>query len=571
MADARRAQSLIPRAAQIAIVALSYYFVAKIGLGLDAVGGFATLVWPASGIALAALLLGGKRLWPAIAIGAFAVNFTTGAPLVPAAGIALGNTAEAIVGVYLLDRFGLHKSLDRVRDVLAMIILASGLSTIVAATVGVTALVSAGVISDSGYAEAWKAWWIGDAIGNLLVAPLILAWSAWRPSMWKDRLLEVTALVAVVVFTGILVFATEPSTALTARGREYMIFPPLVWAALRFGIRGSVTATTIATAIAIVYTAFGHGPFVRSDLHQNLLDLQTFVAICGTTFLLLGASIAERRRATMDLDKARETAEGANRAKSGFLAVVSHELRTPLNAIMGYVELLLLELDGPLTEGQRGILDRIRQSQRHLLSLIEDVLGFAQVEAGRFSFTLQPVVVRNVLMTIEPIISNESRKKGLELHIGDTDPEIVAFADPDKLRQILLNLVTNAIKFTPEGGSISVASERDGRSVVIMVSDTGIGISPENLPRVFDPFFQVDQGGTRRYPGVGLGLSIVRDAALAMSGDVSVESEVGKGTTVSIRLPSAKAEEGTEVVQVMPKSAVSDSSTGAPPQAVMLP
>ena len=552
---------------QIAIVALSYIVVAKIGLSLDAVGGFATLVWPASGIALASLILGGFRLWPAIAIGAFTINYLTGAPIPAAVGIAIGNTTEALVAAYLLTRFGFRNSLDRVRDVLGMIIIAAGLSTLVAATIGVTTLVIFDVISPPGYSEAWKAGWIGDAIGDLLVAPFILVWAAWKPGVWRYRIVESIAMIAVVIATGILIFSGGPGDV--ARGREYMLFPPLVWAALRFGIRGSVTAATLATAIAIIYTAFGHGPFVESDLHENLLALQTFVAICGATFLLLGASIAERQQATLELEKARENAEAANRAKSGFLAVVSHELRTPLNAIMGYVELLLLELDGPLTDGQRGILDRIRYSQRHLLALIEDVLGFAQVEAGRLSFTLQPLIVRDALAAIEPIIAHESAKKGLTLRIDDTDPALVAYADPGRFRQIILNLVTNAIKFTPEGGSISLAAERETNTVLIKVSDTGIGISPDNVKHVFDPFFQVDQGGTRRYPGVGLGLAIVRDAVLAMNGDVRIESEVDRGTTVVVQLPSADSQLVSNEVQITPQPAAAASSTASPARAGM--
>jgi signal transduction histidine kinase len=569
MTDVRSPQSRVATLSQLAIVALSYVFVAKIGLSLDAVGGFATLVWPASGIALASLLLGGFRLWPAIAIGAFTINYLTGAPVLAAAGIALGNTAEALVAAYLLTRFGFRNSLERVRDVLAMITLAATLSTLVAATIGVTTLVVFDAIPSSGYSEAWKAWWIGDAIGDLLVAPFILVWAAWTPRLWRYRIIESIAMIAVVAATGILIFAGSPELDGIARGREYMLFPPLVWAALRFGIRGSVTAATLATAIAIVYTAFGHGPFVQSDLHQNLLALQIFVAICGATFLLLGASIAERRQAILELEKARENAEAANRAKSGFLAVVSHELRTPLNAIMGYVELLLLELDGPLTEGQRGILDRIRQSQRHLLALIEDVLGFAQVEAGRLSFTLQPVIVRDAFSSVEPIIAHEAAKKKLTLRVDDPDADLVAYADPAKLRQIILNLVTNAIKFTPEGGSISVIAEHAPGNVLIKVSDTGIGISPDNIKHVFEPFFQVDQGGTRRYPGVGLGLAIVRDTVLAMNGDVRIESEVDKGTTVVVQLPSADSQLAFEMGRLTPQSVAADSSTASPAPAAM--
>ncbi|MGI9044553.1 MAG: sensor histidine kinase, partial [Gemmatimonadaceae bacterium] len=247
--------------------------------------------------------------------------------------------------------------------------------------------------------------------------------------------------------------------------------------------------------------------------------------------------ITERKRSAEDLVVARETAESANKAKAGFLAAVSHELRTPLNAITGYVDLLSLELAGPLTEKQRGILSRISHSQRHLLLLIEDVLGFAQVEAGRLSFDLQPVVVADALASIEPIVGADLIRRGLSLEIAGGDSGIVARADPDKLRQILLNLVTNAIKFTDPPGAIIISAQEDGANVRLSVSDTGIGIPEHDIARVFNPFFQVHQGPTRRYGGLGLGLSIVRDIAEGMNGDVEIESTVGKGTVVSVILP----------------------------------
>jgi signal transduction histidine kinase len=555
---------------QIVIVALAYIIAARIGLSLDTVGGFATLVWPASGIALAALLLGGTRLWPAVTVGAFVANYLTGAPPLAAAGIAIGNTLEALAGAYMLRKVpGFRSQLDRVRDVLAMIVLAAGISTLVSATVGVTTLLAFDLIPPAGYGETWKAWWLGDSIGDLLAAPLILVWSGYDPRIRVQRYAESAALAIVVVALSVMVFGSDSTGNAAATGREYMLFPPLIWAALRFGTRGSVTASSLVTVVAIVYTAMGRGPFAHGDLHQNLLALQTFAGVSGATFLLLGASIAERRRGAKDLEAAREIAEGANRAKSGFLAVISHELRTPLNAIMGYVELLILEIDGPLNPGQRGILERIRQSQRHLLSLIEDVLGFAQVEAGRLSFTLQPVRVRDAVQAIEPIIEQESKKRQLSVTIAEIPPELAVRADPDKLRQVLLNLVTNSIKFTPANGSVSIFAERDRDRVRIDVMDTGIGISAANLGHVFDPFFQVDQGGTRKYPGVGLGLSIVRDVVLAMDGDVEIESEPGKGTTVSVLLPPADASQSADYPDLKPKLAVSDSSMDATARAAM--
>ena len=523
----------------VAAVTLVYVAASRLGLALDAVSGFAALVWPGSGIALAALLLGGYRLWPAVAIGAFATNIWAGAPIAAALGIAAGNTAEALLGAYLLSRVpGFRPSLERVRDVVALMILGAGISTLVSATIGVTSLALAGRVSAGAVVETWIAWWLGDAIGDLLIAPLILAWAAGKPERPRMmRVVESAALGAALVAAAVIVFGVPDAGSGVARGREYMLFPPLIWAALRFGLRGAVISTVIVAAIAIAETSFGRGPFVRPELHDSLLALQTFMGILGATIVLLGASISERRRSARELHEARETAEAANRAKANFLGVVSHELRTPLNAITGYVDLLSLELDGPLTEKQRGVLERITHSQRHLLSLIEDVLSFAQAEAGRLSFALQPVQVATSLSSIEPIVAPEMKRRDLAFRVTDCDPAVHVQADPDKLRQVLLNLVTNAMKFTAAGGEVVVAAVPGDESVRITVSDTGIGIAKENVNRVFDPFFQVEQGGTRRYPGVGLGLSIVRDCVLAMGGEIDIDSTVGKGTTVNVILP----------------------------------
>ena len=528
-------------ATRIAVVAVAYLVTAKIGLEVDAIAGFATLVWPASGIALAAMLLGGYRLWPAVAIGAFAVNLLAGAPILTALGIAAGNTAEAVAAAYLLFRFtDFRKSLERPRDVVALIVLAAGLSTMISASVGVTSLFASGIISADRIAETWRAWWVGDLIGDLLVAPLILVWATYVPArVSRKRTLETVSLSAAILISAFLVFGMPGSTSDAARGQEYLLFPPLIWAALRFGVRGAITGVIAVASIAVVATAFDAGPFLRPELHESLFALQIFMGVSGATFLIFGATISEKKRTENDLREARERAESANKAKAGFLAVVSHELRTPLNAISGYLDMLSLEIDGPLTENQRKCVNRIAQSQRHLLSLIEDVLGFAQVEAGRLSFVISPVRVHDVMMAVESIVGAELQRKNLTLKIAEPRDELFVLADADKLRQALLNMVSNAMKFTPVGGHIEISAMNAGDRVQIAVEDSGVGIPAAQLDRVFDPFFQVEQGDTRRYAGLGLGLSIVRDVILAMDGDVRIESTEGQGTTVSIELPLA--------------------------------
>lgn len=512
---------------------------ALLGLQLDAVSGFASLVWPASGIALAALLLGGRQYWLAVAIGAFAANYITGAPLITSLGIAAGNSGAALLGVVMLRKVpGFDHSLSRVRDVVALILIAAVSSTIVSATIGVSVLMLSGIVQPGAFGDTWRAWWVGDTIGDLVVAPLILVWGTWKAqSTSLRRLAEASALGLLVLVVTLVIFDAPGFAARLIHGREYMLFPPLIWAALRFGVRGSVTASALVMIVAVLRTSLGYGPFVEPDLHHSLLELQAFMGIAGATFLILGASMTERRRAARELVSAMETAEAANRAKAGFLAAVSHELRTPLNAITGYVDLLEMELDGPLTSKQHAALARISDSRRHLLRLIEDVLGFAQVEVGRLSLDIQPVRVADVMTSIEPMVATEIRRKGLTLRVEDGQPELSVLADPDKLRQVLLNLVTNAIKFTDASGTITLAADETKDQVRISVADSGIGIPTEQLARVFDPFFQVHQGATRKYGGVGLGLSIVREVVTAMQGDVSIDSVPGRGTTVSVLLP----------------------------------
>jgi signal transduction histidine kinase len=521
-------------------LAAVYFVAARLGLMMDAVAGFASLVWPPTGIALAALVIVGYRAWPAIFIGAFVANLSTGAPLLAALGIGVGNTLEAVVGTYALRRIpGFRPSLDRVRDVVGLIALAAGLSTTVSATIGVSSLYFGGIVSPEQAGEAWWAWWLGDLIADLVVAPVLLVWATTpRIRLTPQRLLEGTALVASVLAVSLFIFGGSVTGDTATFRRAYLVFPPLTWAALRFGQHGAVSLTFLTSLVAVWGTASGYGPFARPVLHESLFTLQTFMAITAATFLVLGASMAERRRAQESLRRAHATAAEANRAKSEFLAVMSHELRTPLNAILGYVELMAIEMEQRMTERQRTYLSRIRVNQRHLLSLIDDVLSFAKVETGRLSLSTQTVRVCDMLGAVESLVEPELRRKELSFTCSPCDPTLAVRADPEKLRQILLNLTGNAVKFTAAGGRVGVGAAREQDKIRIWVSDTGVGIPPDQLERVFEPFFQVDRGTTRSYPGIGLGLAIARNFARTMGGEVRLESEPGKGSTVSLELPA---------------------------------
>ena len=241
-------------------------------------------------------------------------------------------------------------------------------------------------------------------------------------------------------------------------------------------------------------------------------------------------------------DDARDAALDANRAKSDFLAVMSHELRTPLNAIGGYTEILQLGIYGQVNESQQDALGRIARSQQALLSLINDVLNFAKLEAGEVSYAIADIPLVTMLSTIEEFVSPQLTDRKLAYALHPFDTSVTVRADADKLQQIMINLLSNAVKYTPEGGRIDVRCEIVARRVCVHVHDSGIGIADDRLEKIFDPFIQVGRALNRPHEGVGLGLSISRDLATAMGGVLSVISVLGEGSTFTLAL-----DRGTDV------------------------
>jgi len=249
--------------------------------------------------------------------------------------------------------------------------------------------------------------------------------------------------------------------------------------------------------------------------------------------------LAESERARADAEAAQTEAEAANRAKGDFLAVMSHELRTPLNAISGYTELLSLGVRGPVNEQQRADLARIQASQRHLLGLINQVLNYSRVDAGAVHYDIVGVCVSEALAAAEALIIPQVRARGLTYVLGSCSTTVCARADREKLQQILLNLLSNAVKFTEPHGEVRVACSKGEGAVSISVTDTGIGIAPDKLTEIFEPFVQVDQRLTRPNEGVGLGLAISRDLARGMGGDLTARSVPGAGSIFTLTLPEA--------------------------------
>jgi PAS domain S-box-containing protein len=825
-----------------------YFSAAKLGLSLDAVSGFATAVWPPAGIALVALSLFGYRLWPGIALGAFLVNASAGAPVLVASGMAIGNTLEAVVGTYLLQHIvGFQPALARLRDVFGFVVLAAGLSTLLSATLGVTSGWLGGVIPAAIYGRAWWTWWLGDVMGDLVVAPLLWIWrTPPRMHLPRWRLAEAGALLLCMVAVSLFVFGGPWATHTMAY--LYLLFPFLIWAAFRFGPHGAVTTVSLVSAIAIWGTVRGFGHFASQTLHEGLFELQAFMSSVAVTSLLLAAAVAERQRleearaqlaaivessddaiigktlggiivswnrgaeriygytadevigrpiailvppdgpddlpellgrlrrgerieqyesvrrrkdgqdiyvsltispikdargsiigasavardittrkhveealerqrrdtgfldratqlfnstlqldavlqrvvqmatevlgesctlnlieegkehltpvatyhpdpetrkarwqvlrdnpirigdpasvvglaaangqpylvkdaqmagpvkhadrfsissliavpmiargkilgvlatsilspprqftqadlrlATALADRASLAIENArlyeqervlrqrlealnrliqevNRRKSEFVTLVSHELKTPLTSMTGYTELLLAGQGGPLAQRQREWLGIIGDNADRLVTLIDDLLDIARIEAGRIEVKRTAVdlvpLIQEVAHALRPQI--EGKGQWLTLELAAALPAVMGNAD--RIRQILTNLLSNALKYTPSGGRITISARGGGSRVHVAVQDTGIGVAPEDQAQLFTPFFRAQKDATQGVGGTGLGLAITRALVELHGGAITVASVPGQGSTFSFTLPTSQEPEET--------------------------
>jgi integral membrane sensor domain MASE1 len=286
-----------PYATKVAALAAVYYGAAKLGLELAFAAPSVTAIWAPTGIALAALLIWGYRLWPGVALGAFLANIWTGVPVYSVLGITVGNTLEALAGAYLLREFGdFRPSLERVRDVIALALLGGVASTTVSASIGVTSLLLGDQVASGEYGAVWRTWWLGDMGGDLVVAPaLLVAATHWPFKRAPGRLLEAASLAVLVLAISALAFSRSGVLI-------YLVFPPLIWAALRFWQPGAVGATLLVASVAIPLTENDIGPFSGYTPDDRLLLAQTFIGIAGLTALVLAAVITERKRAEEDVE-----------------------------------------------------------------------------------------------------------------------------------------------------------------------------------------------------------------------------------------------------------------------------
>ncbi|TMC81872.1 MAG: hypothetical protein E6J08_06440 [Chloroflexi bacterium] len=521
---------------RLALVAVTYYVSARLGLELALVHGQVTPVWPPTGIALVAILVFGVRVWPAVAVAAFAVNLPIGPNPLGAACIAAGNTLAPLTAAALMKRAGFRLELDRLRDAAVIILLGALTGMAVSATVGSLVLVISGSVPGSNFAQTWAVWWTGDAMGVLLVAPFLLSFwpQAGRPALAWSRQIELAALLGAVAVVTFVAFQNPFRL-------EYLVFPLIAYAAVRFRLRGAAPAALIASGVAVWAAVNGTGPFAEENLLQKMVTLQGFnVFVALASFVL--ASYVDTRDREEQMSRLYTAARMSNEAKSEFLRTAAHELRSPLSVLGGYLSLLSGGDLGNPPPKWVGPLEILTAKTWELNRIMDDLLEVSRLDGavipGREKLDLRRVV--------EAAVERARPRAGLgggQVSMKIPDERVEVVADASQLGHLIDNLLNNALIYATRPARILVRLSLEGPCAKIRVDDNGIGIPEGMREAVFEPFRRGQQPGFENVPGTGLGLYISRELAVAHGGTLALQkSVVDEGSTFTLTLPLAVAE-----------------------------
>lgn len=493
---------------KIAGLAAVYWLTGQLGLRIGTVGGFAAPVWPPSGIALVALLLFGRRVWPGVALGAFLLNLSHGAPAPAAFGIGIGNALEGLVATHLLVRRRFELSLARPADVLALVV-AALVSTPISATIGVGSLFLSGAVASSTAVLMWVPWVVGDILSLLVLAPVLLLLPV-RDTTQKASILETALAFASVLATSLVVLGgTLPPELEPILGRAYLIYPVLLWPSIRIGPRGSAIAMVLVSIVAIGATRMNRGAFASDDYVTALIALQVFIGVVALTQLLLASAVAE------------------SRLRDTLMSIASHELRGPIGTLG-----LTLEMARETPTPQA--IDSAQKQVRRLAALVQELLDATRVGAQRLMLNPVPTDLAEVAAAV--VVRLGPELGGARCEVSLRAQPCKGTWDPLRMDQLITNLVSNAIRHAP-GAPVTISVEPLGDRVRLRVADQGPGIAPRDQARIFDAYRSLERKG----PGLGLGLHIARDIVVAHGGTLRIESELGHGAAFIAELPCTPA------------------------------
>jgi signal transduction histidine kinase len=524
------------------LVAACYAASGTAGLKLSFIAHAVTLFWPPSGLALAAVWLGGLRLLPGIFLGAFVVNLSAlGSPPL-AALIATGNMLPSLIATLALRGvLRCQSQAGELKRVLMFIAIAVLGATMASATVGTLAVYTIGHLATS-LTTTWVVWWMGDAMGVMIVAPPILLWRRVQESAftWRDALAIAGLGLAGLAVIAALLLIERPIWAVELC-KLFTLLLSLLAGAL-FGLNGPAWMTLLMAFGTVGITVLGAGPFLRGDFYDSFAFVHSYLFAEAVTGMLLAAALADLR-STVQLEKrARAAAEAATAERIRLLAMISHDVRTPLSGIMGTLQTLAN------TTPTRGEQDRLiglgLRAGVTLTTLVSDLLDVARADAGRISLEIAPFSPAQSLADVVDMhrAAAAAQKLSLALHGTAAIPELL-LGDRIRFEQIVGNLLSNAVLYTETGG-VTVSAAWDGaqpRPLVVTVTDTGPGIDPSRVPERFDAGAVVPKSGNRS-AGLGLGLHICRRLVELMDGTLDCAPAPAGGSRFCIALPLRRSE-----------------------------
>jgi len=522
--------------ARLAFVAVAYWAVARLSLNLALVHGQVTPIWPPTGIALVTFLLFGRRMWPAIAFGAFAVNLPLGPSPLGAAFIACGNTLAPVVSTELLQRAGFHRQLDRMRDALSIVVLGALVGMTVSATVGSTVLTLSGAVPMNKFTSTWAVWWAGDAMGVLLVAPMLLSLVP-RPGLrhlgWR-RSAELTALLAGIGVVTYFLFENQFRL-------EYLVLPLIAIAAWRFRLAGAAPAALIASVIGIWAAVNGVGPFASESLLEKMVTLQAFnVSLSLTSFLL--AAFADARQEKDAMARLYDSASLAITAKTDAINVAAHELAPPVAVLTSYLAILSDGKLGPPPPKWRAILNVMADKAWQVNRIMNELVEAARIES-------RPQRTNRVCLDLRDAIQKAIERAGPRVQVSGAKVDVTLGTDPvpvdvdgSQIGRILDNLINNSLTYTARPPRIKLDAVAEGDRAVVHVIDNGVGMSQLERSRAFRPFHRTQDPAFSAVPGAGLGLYTSRKLAEVNEGKLTLErTEPGVGTCFALDLPLSKS------------------------------
>src|SRR6266550_4290342 len=527
---------------QLIVVGLAYWFAAGLSLRLALVHGQVTPIWPPTGIALVAILVLGRRVWPAVFLAALAVNLPIGPSILGAASIAVGNTLAPLVAAALLKRVGFRIELDRLRDAVAIIVL-GGLAMTISATVGTAVLVLSSAVPAGSFLSTWAVWWTGDAMGVLLVAPFLLSLlpQARSPAPTVRMAAELGGLLSGIAILTFVFFQFNLRL-------EYLVFPLLMLAAWRFHLRGAAPAALITSGVAIWSAVQGTGPFANETLVQKMVTLQAFNVCVALTSLVLAAVIQARERA-QEMTRLYVAATAASQTKSRFLNMAAHELRTPLSVLTGYLSLLSGGTVGTAPAAWEAPLGILMAKTRELERIVDDLLNASNLAVIDQDLERETLDLRSLVSEAVERVQPRAVLLRAEVTLKLPADPVPVEADASQLARVLDDLINNALTYTVRRPQLVIGLSTHSRRAIVRVADNGIGIPKDERERVFDRLYRVADPRLV-VPGIGLGLYISRHLAEDFGGTLVIESSSpGTGTVFALTLPLSRTTSAARLVE----------------------